>query len=257
MLDGNQSVRVKLLGMLAWAPRPAHHKLHADTHAPCRPPDEASGRTYDVFISHAGPQKANFAVWLQRELRRHGVSAFLDETSLRLCDGADAEMEAAVRSCSIVVFVLTTDFVRSSYCMRELRWALHAAQPQLQKPGAMLTQSAADSASRQGAVAAQTTQRGSKQPGLLPVFYHTSDIDALQLDVEQQIAEAHKNGRSPAELPRLQQAGEDLSALCGFTGIRLDSHNKCVQFALKRLRLSVCCRAIIHVCLAVRVSDHL
>ena len=35
-------------------------------------------------------------------------------------DAADAEMEAALRSCSIVVFVLTPDFARSSYCMKEL-----------------------------------------------------------------------------------------------------------------------------------------
>ena len=94
----------------------------------CRGRNEASGRTYDVFISHAGPQKANFAVWLQRELQRHGVSAFLDERSLRLGDAAGPEMEAAVRSCSIVVIVLTPDFVRSSYCMRELHWALHPSQ---------------------------------------------------------------------------------------------------------------------------------
>jgi TIR domain len=203
---------------------------------PCRSREEASGRTYDVFISHAGPQKANFAVWLQRELRRHGVSAFLDETSLLYCDAANAEMEAAVRSCSIVVFVLTLDFVRSTYCMEELHWALHASQLQ-QEPGAVPVRSATDTASRQGAVAAQTRQQGSKQPGLLPVFYHISDIDALQQDVERQIAEAHENGTLQAELPQLQQAGEDLSALYGFTGIRLDSRNKCVQVALVWLQI--------------------
>ncbi len=88
-----------------------------------------SGRIYDVFISHAGQQKANFAMWLQLELRWHGVSAFLDEKSLRLGDKEDLEMEAALRTCHIVVAILAPDFVRSAYCMQELRWALDCQQP--------------------------------------------------------------------------------------------------------------------------------
>lgn len=89
-----------------------------------------SGTNYDVFISHAGQQKASFAVWIQRELRHLGVSAFLDERSLRLGDAADTEMEAATRTCHVVVAVLTPDFVRSSYCMEEQLWALDT-QPHL------------------------------------------------------------------------------------------------------------------------------
>jgi TIR domain len=197
-----------------------------------------------VFISHAGPQKANFAVWLQRELRRHGISAFLDERSLNLCDAAGPEMEAALRSCSIVVVVLTLDFVRSTYCMEELHWALHASQPQLRKPADAVAQhSAADRAPQQETYHRQSTQQGSKEPWLLPVFYRTSDIDELQQDVEQQIADACEGGASPAQLQRLQQAGKDLGALCGFTGDRLDSHNKCVQLAFKWLRCSNYSRA--------------
>jgi TIR domain len=211
----------------------------------CRAREDLSGKSYDVFISHAGPQKANFAVWLQRELRRRGISAFLDETSLRLCDAADAEMEAAVRSCSIVVFVLTRDFVHSSYCLRELRWALDAAQShpvQLQQSASL--QPAADSTPQQEALSRRSTQQRSKQPLLLPVFYHTSEIDALQQDVECQIAEARKGSKSPGELQQLQQAGNDLGALCGFVGDRLDSHDKCVLLALMRLQFSICCMAM-------------
>lgn len=54
----------------------------------------ANGAMYQVFISHAGKQKAGFAAWLQRELHHHGVSAFLDDRNLRLGDAADLEMEA-------------------------------------------------------------------------------------------------------------------------------------------------------------------
>jgi TIR domain len=124
------TVRHAVLSAMACSPA----KSNANSHAPCRACDEASGRSYDVFISHAGPQKGNFAAWLRRELQRHGISAFLDEGSLRLGDAAAAETEAALRSCSIVVVVLTPDFVRSSDCMEELHWALHPSQPHPAQP---------------------------------------------------------------------------------------------------------------------------
>jgi TIR domain len=193
--------------------------------------DEASGNSYDVFISHAGPQKANFAVGLRRELRRHGISAFLDEANLRLGDAADAEMEAALRSCSIVMVVLTLDFVRSSYCMEELHWALHPTQQhpaQLPTSAAPATlQPAAGTAMQLEAQLHHPAQQCSKQPLLLlPVFYHTSDLEALQQDVQRQLAKAGGGGTSAAELQRLQQATKDLAALCRYTGNRLDSQGK-------------------------------
>jgi TIR domain len=199
-------------------------------HGPCRARDEASGETYDVFISHAGPQKATFAVWLRRELRRHGVNAFLDEASLRLGDAAGAEMEAALRSCSIVVVVLTSDFVRSAYCMEELHWALHPAQPHPTQPrqsaGPATLQPAAGSVRQQDASSHQTTPQRSKQPPLLlPVLYHTS-MEALQQDVQQQVAEAGGRGASSAALQQLQQASIDLAAVYKFTANRLDSQGK-------------------------------
>ena len=197
----------------------------------CRAREDPSGRSYDVFISHAGPQKANFAVWLRRELRRHGISAFLDEVSLRLGDAAGPDMEAALRSCSIVVIVLTPDFVRSSFCMRELHWALHPSEPhpaQLQQPaGPAMLQPMAGSALQQDAPSHKTTQQRSKQPPLLlPVLYHTSDIGALQQEIQQQVAEAGGAGASPAALQQLQQASTDLAAAYEFTANWLDSQGK-------------------------------
>jgi TIR domain len=184
-----------------------------------------------VFISHAGPQKASFAVWLQRELRRHGISAFLDETSLRLGDAADVEMEAALHSCSIVVVVLTPDFLRSSYCMDELHWALHPAQPhpQLLRKSAelIIQQSAAGSTAQQpGPQHHSTTQRGRDPPLVVPVFHHTSNIEALQQEVHQQLAKAIASDAPSAAQQRLQQATSDLAAACRLNGDRLDSHGK-------------------------------
>ena len=211
---------------------PAAEVLNADGMLHCRAREDPSGISYDVFISHAGPQKANFAVWLQRELRRHGISAFLDERSLNLGDAAGPEMEFALRSCSIVVIVLTPDFVCSPYCIEELHWALHPSQPHpAQLPmsaGPAVLQPAAGGAPQQDAASQQTTQQRSKRPPLpLPVLYHTSDMVALEKAVQQQRkAEADKSGMACAAVQQLDQASIDLAAVYEFTANRLDSQGK-------------------------------
>jgi TIR domain len=195
----------------------------------CRAAGVASGAQYNVFISHAGPQKASFAVWLQRELRRHGVSAFLDETSLHLGDAADAEMQAALRSCSIVVIVLTPDFLRSPYCMSELRWALHPCEPHpslvQRSTGPDQQLSAGGSAgNRQVQLHSAALQHGRAPPLVLPVFYQASNVSALQQDMQQQLAQLHS--LPSGEQQRLKQASADLDMVCRITGDRQDSHGK-------------------------------
>lgn len=192
----------------------------------CRAREDPSGRSYDVFISHAGPQKANFAAWLQRELQHHGITAPLDETSLQLGEAADVEMEAALRSCSIVVVVLTPDFLRSSYCMAELHWALHPQEPH---PPLQWKFTNGESGAEAEVVntAAQlqhgepfAVQRNSSQPPLvMPVFHCTSDIAALQNQMAHQTAATPAAGKAQAE-----QAVKDLAAACRRVGDRLDSH---------------------------------
>ena len=157
-------------------------------------------------------------MWLQRELWRLGISAFLDETSLRYGDAADVEMEATLRSCSIVVIVLTPDYVHSSYCLQELHWALHPRQPHPQQ--------AAAGGPLQHPGQWTTTQHGSEPPLVLPVFYHTSNIGHLQHEVQQQLAAAYNSSAPLTVLKRLQQASADLAAICKLTGDRLDSHGK-------------------------------
>jgi len=78
----------------------------------------------DVFISHAGQQKDCFAVHLQRELQRHGISAFLDERDIKRGQHSASRMKAACIGAKLVIFVVTHDFLRSSYCLDELRWVL-------------------------------------------------------------------------------------------------------------------------------------
>jgi TIR domain len=207
---------------------PAVKVLNADGMLHCRAQEDPSGRSFDVFISHAGQQKSSFAAWLQRELQRHGVTAFLDETSLQLGEAADVEMEAALRSCSIVVAVLTPDFLRSPYCMAELHWALHPQEPHPPLQQKFTNgEPCAEADTVKAAAQIQhgepcEVQRSSSQPPLLmPVFHSTSDIAALQQQMADQIAAASAANKAQAE-----QAGEDLAAACRLVGDRLGSHGK-------------------------------
>ncbi len=109
------------------------------------------GLRYDVFICHAGPQKDGFAVWLQKELRISGRRAFLDEPDLQYGNDAPAVMETALRTASVVVAVITKDFLRSKCCLRELVWACDEhRRPQ---------------------------QEGQQPLGILPVFYRSREAD--------------------------------------------------------------------------------
>lgn len=108
----------------------------------------------DVFISHAGQQKDTFAVHLRRELQRRGISVFLDERDMRRGQHATSRMKAACTGAMLVIFVVTHDFLRSSWCLDELRWAL-----------------------------AEREKSGGRLPAILPVLYpaesETVDIDDL------------------------------------------------------------------------------
>ena len=52
------------------------------------------------------------------------MTAFLDRESLHLGDQAVPKMEAAVRTCQILVIVLTKDWLRKEWTTLELHWAL-------------------------------------------------------------------------------------------------------------------------------------
>ncbi|KAK9811517.1 hypothetical protein WJX72_005148 [[Myrmecia] bisecta] len=142
------------------------------------------GERWDVFISHAGEQKRTFACWLEQDLGRAGVKAFLDEHSLHLGDDADSVMEGAVRSSQICICVLTPDYLRKRWTMQELRWALN--QQQQPQQGRQLT--------------------------IMPLFYGI-DIDELK-GHEALLRQHHPN--------RWQQYAADLAAVGRITGLRKD-----------------------------------
>ena len=159
------------------------------------------GLRYDVFISHAGPQKDGLAVWLRNQLRICGRRAFVDEFDLQYGDDAQYVMEMTLRAASVVVVVITQDFMRSRHCLKEAVWAY---DEQLRR------------------------QHQGQQPlGILPVFYRHFDrnigfgpdsfSDAAAL---RQRLRADHPGATAAELEWWLHA---LLFVSSRTGIRQDS----------------------------------
>lgn len=77
-----------------------------------------------IFISHAGLHKDHFAMRLRRELGACGITAFVDERDIETGQSSGPRMKAATQNAKLVIFVITREFLSSSYCMDELRWAL-------------------------------------------------------------------------------------------------------------------------------------
>ena len=85
-----------------------------------------------VFISHAGEQKIHLAAQLKQDLRLSGVTAFLDRDDLHLGDASEQKMKESVRSCQILIIILTRDWLKKKWTNDELHWALE--QRRLSQP---------------------------------------------------------------------------------------------------------------------------
>jgi len=86
-----------------------------------------AGAAYDVFVSHAGPQKREVVSYLVGALKRKGLRVFVDFESLQLGDHAPTAMEDAARTTPVGVFVLSPDFFAHEWPVKELRIFLERA----------------------------------------------------------------------------------------------------------------------------------
>lgn len=77
-------------------------------------------RDYNVFISHAGPDKQNIAIPLYKLLRKRNIHAFVDKEELYPGDDGEIEMHNAMNAAPIGVFILSPEFVAREWPMREL-----------------------------------------------------------------------------------------------------------------------------------------
>jgi hypothetical protein len=113
-------------------------------------------------------------------------------------------MQTALRGASVVLVIVTADFLRSKYCLEELHWACDELQRRSQQPAGTLT--------------------------IIPVFYHDQDpivgfgVDSLKRDALHKLLREHHAAASTAERAQWLDA---LMVLAKRSGIRQDSTGRC------------------------------
>lgn len=61
---------------------------------------------------------------LRQALQARGTTTFVDERDIRRGQPSEQRMRAACQGATVAIVVLTRDFLRSAYCMEEVRWVL-------------------------------------------------------------------------------------------------------------------------------------
>lgn len=79
-----------------------------------------SGSDYDVFLSHASEDKADFVLPLAAELQVRGISVWLDQLQMRLGDSLSQSIDAGLRNARFGVVVLSPAFFAKNWPRREL-----------------------------------------------------------------------------------------------------------------------------------------
>ena len=194
-----------------------------------------------MFISHAGLQKDRFAFHLQRVLG--GATACLAERSISPDKPSRQCMEDACRGAKLVIFVVTRQFLRSQWCMDELRWTLDQRQtsgkglPEMLTvlyPGHVVPGFSPEQLERMAAL-------DSKDQVIDLLKVDTINVDhlyPLTPDLERLIAshslpqppERHQSHKQleAAKLPvSLEQRKMDLRALAGSCCMRDNAHGRC------------------------------
>ena len=215
----------------------------------------------DVFISHAGLQKDGFAVHLQRALQEGGDAAvFLDERSILLGQPSGQRMEDACRGARLVIFVVTREFLRSQWCMDELRWTLHQREISSGRVPEMLTVlypgDVVRGYSRVQLQSMASLDRKDKVMDMLTAeTIDVDQLDPLSPDLERLIARhspplqqilkqqhRHKQKEQPVSL---EQRKQDLAELASFCCLRADAYGRCTPAALVHPGSSSCLHAFV------------
>lgn len=84
-------------------------------------PEQKDLNTWDVFISHASEDKEKFVRPLADALRSLGVSAWYDETTLRLGDSLSRSIDKGLAHARYGLVVISPTFIRKPWPEYELR----------------------------------------------------------------------------------------------------------------------------------------
>jgi hypothetical protein len=83
--------------------------------------------TYDVFLSHRGPDtKTGFVGFLYEDLKKHGIQPYLDCKSICIGEECWESIEDGIKNTPIAVVVFSERYAESEWCLKELNVMLEA-----------------------------------------------------------------------------------------------------------------------------------
>ncbi len=82
-------------------------------------PDE-SGKTYDVFISHASEDKEAVARPLAYSLTKAGLSVWYDEFEMKIGDSLRRKIDQGLAHCRFGIVIISRDFIKKGWTNYEL-----------------------------------------------------------------------------------------------------------------------------------------
>ena len=82
--------------------------------------EETDGEEYDVFISHASEDKADFVDGLYQELDSRGIKVWYDAMSIKWGDSLRSKIDEGLRKSRFGIVILSNDYIRKGWTQYEL-----------------------------------------------------------------------------------------------------------------------------------------
>ena len=154
---------------------------------------------FNVFISHAGPDKHTLAAKIHARLKKLGVWAFLDFKELRPGEQAPSSMVQAMEEAFIFVIIVSPEFAARKWTVRELMCALRRYD--------------------------EAKAKGKKPPLIIPAFYRL-DVEGCKpknfMSTDEWAVLFRREGtldRMKGEGYSMEQISDAMGRLPEFTGI--------------------------------------
>lgn len=80
----------------------------------------------DVFLCHAGSEKSKVVSVIREALRQNATSSFLDIRDLVSGQTSEQTIKPALQNARAVVIVVSLEFLKRDYPMKELHWLVHS-----------------------------------------------------------------------------------------------------------------------------------
>ncbi|KAF8035061.1 hypothetical protein BT93_C1173 [Corymbia citriodora subsp. variegata] len=92
----------------------------------------ANSQNYDVFLSFRGlDTRTGFADFLYNSLVAAGIRVFRDDDALPVGEEVGTELLRAIRTCRIAIPIISEQYMKSTWCLRELTEIIDSCRTEL------------------------------------------------------------------------------------------------------------------------------